>query len=1047
MQRKRILFTILFIPLFFAVQGVSGQETAWYEINATFRKAMELYDKQEYGAAAELFRQVYNDASIAGKPPAEDGRNGMLRADARYYEIICGLETGNRQAENALLSFIADYPESEKTKSAYFQVGKLYFKRGEYKQVIEWFGEVKEGHLAGNDRAEYNFKLGYSYLETGERERALGLFRKAQTPRSPYTNEATYYYAHISFENRDFDTAMREFEKLSNVPRYRDAVVYYKAQILLSQNLTDQAIALAQPEFDKGQSTYDALLAKVLGSAYFNKEDYEKAVQYFNVFLNSEHAAEQSSQDSYQIGYSYYKTEDYENAIIVLEPLVNGKDAWTQHAMYILGDSFLKTGNKENARAAFERAAKLGHDEGVQEQALIQFAKLSYELGFSKFALSATQDFIQKFPNSPYIDEVRALRGEMLLTSRNYAEALRVMEEIRSQTNETNKLYQKVTYYRGAELFNEKQYEQALNLFKKAIYHSEDRTYTALANYWAGETNYELRYFDEAVQNYQAFFSNERARQTDIYQDANYSLGYAYYQTDNHKQSVRYFGEYIQSGPADGNRLTDARLRLADSYFVLRNYGQALDHYNQIIQRGGAGTDYALFQRGMIEGLRGQNSQKIATMQQIIQSYPRSAYAANAQLQIGNTYLTTGSTGQATDAYKKLVSHYPNSTRAAQGMMSIGLIHYNAGEDDKAIAAYKKVVSSYPSTEEAREAIQAIRNIYVEQGNAQAFIDYSKRVPQANISSSAQDSVSYEAARSQYRKGDCEKGLQAYNNYLDNYPEGLFAAEIHFYRAECLERTKQENKALDDYLYIAGQPRNRYTERALVRASAIQLARDSFQHALPLLKQLENNPEDKGNRSFALRGLMEAYHGTGQQDSVLYYSQQVMDNEIASADDINAASLYAGKAYLAQGDTDKALETLRKLGSAKTVEAAEAKFLIAQVQHDQGQYKASQATCFEVINNLPNYDYWVTRSFILLARNYARQDNIFQARSTLQSVIDNYQRDDDIIPLAKQTLQELNEGQAAEKQKEPAADTSSKPGTANQDSLDQKLLEEGLKEQ
>src|SRR3546814_9877453 len=101
-------------------------------------------------------------------------------------------------------------------------------------------------------------------------------------------------------------------------------------------------------------SEYEAQLAKLLGSAYFNKGEYEKAVEFFGFFLNSSHAAEQSTQDSYQIGYSYFKTGDYKNAIILLEPLVNGKDVWTQYAMYTLGDSFLKTNNKQNARARSE---------------------------------------------------------------------------------------------------------------------------------------------------------------------------------------------------------------------------------------------------------------------------------------------------------------------------------------------------------------------------------------------------------------------------------------------------------------------------------------------------------------------------------------------------------------------------------------------------------------------------------------------------------------------------------------------------------------------
>src|SRR3546814_10645712 len=97
---------------------------------------------------------------------------------------------------------------------------------------------------------------------------------------------------------------------------------------------------------------------------------------------------------------------------------------------------------------------------------------------------------------------------------------------------------------------------------------------------------------------------------------------------------------------------------------MLRNYGQALDVYNSVIASSGSGIDYALYQKGMIEGLRGQNANKAATLEGIISKYPRSGYADDAQFEIGNTYLVEGNIPQATAEFNSLLSHYPNSSRA-----------------------------------------------------------------------------------------------------------------------------------------------------------------------------------------------------------------------------------------------------------------------------------------------------------------------------------------------------------------------------------------------
>jgi TolA-binding protein len=61
------------------------------------------------------------------------------------------------------------------------------------------------------------------------------------------------------------------------------------------------------------------------------------------------------------------------------------------------------------------------------------------------------------------------------------------------------------------------------------------------------------------------------------------------------------------------------------------------------------------------------------------------------------------------------------------------------------------------------------------------------------------------------------------------------------------------------------------------------------------------------------------------------------------------------------------------------------------------------------VKDLPNYDYWVTKTFILLADNYVALKDTFQAKATLQSVIDNYKGDDDILPTAKQKLEALSQ--------------------------------------
>lgn len=110
-----------------------------------------------------------------------------------------------------------------------------------------------------------------------------------------------------------------------------------------------------------------------------------------------------------------------------------------------------------------------------------------------------------------------------------------------------------------------------------------------------------------------------------------------------------------------------------------------------------------------------------------------------------------------------------------------------------------------------------------------------------------------------------------------------------------------------------------------------------------------------------------------------------------------------------KADTVQAVKAFNNVvAKTKTVAAAEAKYNLALVQYAKRDYKTSQKTCFDLINNMPSYDYWVAKSFILLSDNYLALKDKLQAKSTLLSIIDNYDGKDDIIPTAKEKLAKIN---------------------------------------
>ena len=104
------------------------------------------------------------------------------------------------------------------------------------------------------------------------------------------------------------------------------------------------------------------------------------------------------------LSYCYYDGNQVDKAIEGFKQLSNEKDSLGQNSMYLLGDLYLRTNQKENARNAFQYSANNNSNRKQQEISRFNYAKLSYELGYQDIALSEMNKFLDLYPASDYAD-------------------------------------------------------------------------------------------------------------------------------------------------------------------------------------------------------------------------------------------------------------------------------------------------------------------------------------------------------------------------------------------------------------------------------------------------------------------------------------------------------------------------------------------------------------------------------------------------------------------------------------------------------------------
>ena len=101
----------------------------------------------------------------------------------------------------------------------------------------------------------------------------------------------------------------------------------------------------------------------------------------------------------------------------------------------------------------------------MKEEGLFNYAKLSYELEFHQVALDAVQEYLTTYPASDRSAEAKTPLVEVLLGTKNYRAAVYVWEGINRSSRESKAAYQKVTYYRGLEFYNERAFENGISMF------------------------------------------------------------------------------------------------------------------------------------------------------------------------------------------------------------------------------------------------------------------------------------------------------------------------------------------------------------------------------------------------------------------------------------------------------------------------------------------------------------------------------------------------------------------------------------------------------
>lgn len=976
-----------------------------------YQKGTELVVHENFGAARKIFTEFLDHAS------ATDPRRG----EAEYYVAFSALNLNHTDGEKLIDDFISRNPSSPKAATAFYDLANFFYTEKKYSKASQYFKKTDFPALTQNQQSEAHFKWGYSHFNLKQLDEALEQFNFVKNQSNAFSPAANYYAGFIEYSKGLYAEALTDLKKAELNTSYASVVPYLIANVYYRQKQYDELIRYAAGLKGRQGLQNASEISMLSAEAYYFKGDYANAVAAYENFL-SDNPGKAESSLLFRAGYANYSLNKTDQAISYLGKSAASKDSVSYYASYYLGILYLKKGEKLLALNAFDFSRKVPHDEKLGEEASFQFAKVSYDAGRPELAINEFEKFLTTYRGSAHSNEVKELLAQAYVNGNNFHKAIEYIEALPSKNPQIQQAYQKATYLMGAELFNKNDYAGAVLNFEKSLLYPSDANYVALAAFWAGESYSIGRKSEQAIRNYLKVVEPGNGADPDLLRQARYGLGYAYYTLEDYDQALYNFREFTSNANRSTPHYADGLVRLADCYYVSKQYGEALRTYDAARNLGSPDNDYILLQTGVINGIQRNYRESHDHFTALIQNYPKSQYRDEALFQRAQFEIEQGNYQASVEGLSQLIREGSNSRFLPYAYMRRASSYYNLKQYDKSIADYTTVIKQFPNHPVAQDVLLPLQDALAVAGRSGEFEGHLSQFKRANPGNKDLEIIEFETAKSSFFDQQYPKAIISLNNFINAYPQSSRLQESRYYVAESYYRMNDFSKALPLYVSLSGDTHFTMGSRVTGRIAEIEFSKGDYTASIASFHRLEDLATNKSEQYNAWAGMMESFFLLAQYDSADVYAKTILERGAVNAGGMNKASLYLGKSAFSRGDFESAKdEFINTLNTAQDEYGAEAKYMLAQIFYLEKEYKQSYETLVSLTEDFGAYDEWVGKSYLLMADNFVAMDQLFQARATLQSLIENFPLKH-IKDSAAGKLAEIDKAEA-ERKKQIEADT------------------------
>jgi TolA-binding protein len=992
MQRHHLL---LLLAIFFTVTTMAQPSHTFTDPEVDFKTIRSLMLQKNYEAAYPLLKEA------SGKINKQSGiKNQYLFDDLHFYLAQCELGLLIDVGENDAIFYLNHSNNELRKKMLRFYLGHYYFQKEKYNDCIVQLEKATIHNLTNEEIADLKFEMGYAFFHEKKFDLAKPLFNEIhQIKTHKYYVPANYYFGFISYFQKDYAEAMQAFRTVERDERYNPVVPYYVAEIYYAQDQKEDALIYVDSVLSgPGASYYRKELELMNAQLYFERKQYARALPLFESFAAKNDKI--SKEILYELSFCYYKSNRSQDAINGFRELSNEKDSMGQNSMYILGELYLKAGDKSNARSAFLFCASNNSNPDQKRISSLNYAKLSYELGFQDVALTEIRKYIAENEISTsgnsegfsaQLIEAKELLMSILAKTNDFEEGIQIYKTLNQTSVFARQVYARLLFGQAMQMLNDRRIDQAEEALVKIVNNDAAEWVIPFAYFWLGEIAYQKQNYSEAIRFINQYLNRSSLSLGDANTlNANFNLGYCYFQEAKYAEALKSFEKVIVSFKSNLTALEqDALLRQADCNYMLKDYPKAKSIYQSIASGKFAQSDYATYQLAMISGVK-DNDEKLKQLKNLLASYPNSAWVTESRLEVAQTLLSLEKYSEAIPYLKELTTSQQAVSIKPRAFLKLGVAYYNNNENASALQTLKLLLKQFPQSLEAEEATSIIRDICVEDGDPGKYLAIMKENG-LSVQVSEADSLSFTSAMMKFESEKYTESVKAFKDYISEYPQGANGVKATFYCGVSLLKLKDSVAAMDQFFLVYQKGVSAWFDDA-----ALALARDAYfrlvdySKALVYFSSVYTQSSDPENKLDALRGMARCWYKNKSYSEALTGATTLLENKGISSEDKALAWFLIAKNKQLAGEELMALDAYKNVAKLnKTVWGSEARYELALAQFKSGNLAQTEKMAMDVIQETGSYDEWVTKAYLLLGDVFFKQKDYFNAKATFESIAQN----------------------------------------------------------